>query len=468
MKNGNGLKILQLQMENIKRVVVADISPTGNVVNITGRNGQGKTSVLDAIWWALEGTTNIQSRPIRDGATEGRIRLKLGNSGHAPDGTEVEVIVTRTFKAAPDNPKGYTTSLKVEGNVSGSPQQFLDSLLSTLTFDPMEFMRLDPAAQYKLFQEFVPGVDFAAMEAANAVDYSNRAELNKTVVKARTAANNIAIPADAAITRVDETALVQQIADAAKTNGDILARQQNRQKYAADAADARKKIAELQAQMEALARQIETLDAEAVKKEEALRIAAPLPPIIDVTAVQDAIAKAKIANAQMDQRDLKTNYDKTAAEAEAESQALTASIKKRTDEITAKIAAAQMPIEGITFGDKVVLFNGLPLNQAADAEQLRVSALVAISKNPKLRVIRIRMGSLIDNEGKRVIARIADEKDFQIWMETVDSSGTIGFVLEDGHSRNAEAPAAATTTAASAQTSTKPQPLPAAIPADIL
>lgn len=49
------MKIVQLTAENVKRLTAVSIAPDGNLVQITGRNGQGKTSVLDAIWWALAG-----------------------------------------------------------------------------------------------------------------------------------------------------------------------------------------------------------------------------------------------------------------------------------------------------------------------------------------------------------------------------------------------------------------------------
>ena len=57
------MKIIALQAENLKRLVAVDIRPDGNLVQITGKNGAGKTSVLDAIWWCLAGTSHIQAAP---------------------------------------------------------------------------------------------------------------------------------------------------------------------------------------------------------------------------------------------------------------------------------------------------------------------------------------------------------------------------------------------------------------------
>jgi len=61
--------------------------------------------------------------------------------------------------------------------------------------------------------------------------------------------------------------------------------------------------------------------------------------------------------------------------------------------------------------------------------------------NPKLRVIRVRDGSLLDEDAMKLLAKFADAHDMQIWVERVDSSGAVGFVLEDGRVRNTSAPA---------------------------
>ena len=49
------MKIVSLEAENYKRLKAVEITPDGNMVVIGGRNAQGKSSVLDAIWAALGG-----------------------------------------------------------------------------------------------------------------------------------------------------------------------------------------------------------------------------------------------------------------------------------------------------------------------------------------------------------------------------------------------------------------------------
>ena len=145
------MRILSLESENFKRLKVVEITPDGNLVKITGRNAQGKTSVLDALWSALAGASSSPKAPINDSAAEARIRVTLGER---TNGTrQVELIVTRKFKRDSSKDKGYTTSLKVEGSTPGmAPQDYLDSLLSVLTFDPLDFMRMKPKEQFDLFR----------------------------------------------------------------------------------------------------------------------------------------------------------------------------------------------------------------------------------------------------------------------------------------------------------------------------
>jgi hypothetical protein len=47
-------------------------------------------------------------------------------------------------------------------------------------------------------------------------------------------------------------------------------------------------------------------------------------------------------------------------------------------------------------------------------------------------VLCIRHGEALDEDGLKILAELAEENDFQIWMARVDSSGKVGIVLEDG------------------------------------
>jgi hypothetical protein len=98
-----------------------------------------------------------------------------------------------------------------------------------------------------------------------------------------------------------------------------------------------------------------------------------------------------------------------------------------------KITEAAYPIPGLMFDTAGgVVLNGIPFEQCSSAEQLRVSVAIGLALNPKLKVLLIRDGSLLDDDSLREIQAIAEKADAQIWMERVGVDGQTSVVIEDG------------------------------------
>lgn len=433
------MKIIELRAENIKRLLAVTIRPDGNMVEITGKNGAGKTSVLDSIWWALEGQKNIQAVPIRKGATSAKIKLDMG-----------ELKVTRTFNASRDAKTkeltgDFTTSIVVENEQGArfpSPQAVIDGLLGALSFDPLAFTRMKPFEQLETLRRFVPDVDFDAIDRLNAGDFSKRTEVNRQAKDLRAREAGIVVPAKAP-GEVDETALVAELEAAGKQNAELEIRKARREAATAEMSAQSAKAAEYDARCAKLRLEIEDLNnmavdlrTKATATEEKLSQAGPLPEPVDTAPVklkiQEAAANNRVAREAKRLSEEKTRLATQADFLEKQSDELTAAMEKRKADKAAAIAQAKMPIEGIGFGDGVVLMNGVPFEQASDAEQLRASIGIAAAMNPKLRVIRVRDGSLLDEDAMKMLAEFADTNDLQVWIERVDSSGRVGFVLEDG------------------------------------
>jgi len=423
------MKIISLQVENIKKLVAIEIKPDGALVEITGKNGQGKTSVLDSIWWALTGTKHIQTTPIRKGQNTARIRLDLR-----------EIIVTRVFRKTK---KGEdVTAITVE-NAQGaqfqSPQTILDALLGELSFDPLAFARMDARGQFDALRKFVPEVDFEAIDQLNKGDYDKRTDINRQADTARKAAMTIILPSDLPAKPINESGLVDKLAAAGKHNADIETRKANRIKFQADM-DARRiardKFEDDARRLRAEADELHKKYVEAEKELDAMahkfRSAPPLPDPIDVSVICAQIEQARTINAQFGAKDRRDELIRSAETLEKESENLTHFMKIREEKKRDAIAAAKLPINGISFGDGTILINDVPFDQASDAEQLRVSIAIAMALNPKLRVIRVRDGSLLDEDSMKMVAKMAKDEDYQVWVETVSSDGRVGFTLEDG------------------------------------
>lgn len=465
------MKIISLQAENVKRLVAVEIRPDGNIVEICGKNGQGKTSVLDSIWWALGGSKGIQAAPIRRGANEARIRLDLG-----------ELIVTRQFWRAKDGQEESTISVEgADGSYYGSPQTMLNKLIGALSFDPLAFARMKPAEQFNTLRKFVPEVDFDKLARADKGDRERRKGLNQLAEQERAAALAITVPQGTPEALIDEAALVAELAEAGDHNAEIETRRGRRERLveriatlrmeaqgAKQRSDDRLKglfakhettIADLQQQIDALQARIERtklqyqVDHAAIVKEEndkaraataeadesqaKLDAAGPLPEPKDATALTIQINQARVTNANVGKLQDRAKHVKRAEEIESQADTLTRQIEQRQAGKEAAIAAAKMPVEGLGFGEEEVLLKGLPINQASSAEQLDISCDIAFATAGELRVAMIREGSLLDEDSMRRIAEKAANRDVQVWIERVDGSGKVGFILEDGHVRRA-------------------------------
>ncbi len=348
-----------------------------------------------------------------------------------------ELVVKRTFKREPEG-EGFTTKLEVVGNVRGTPQQMLDGLLDSLAFDPLEFARMDSRKQADLLKKYVPDFDFSKTAAENSIDFSKRTEINRKVKELRIQADQILITDDMPTARIDETALVSELAEAGKKNADTQLRSSNREAMRVQIDNKRATADAYMTQVEQLRKQIADLEAKATElngkasaDDEKLRAAPPLPELIDVSGIQKRISEARGINEQVGRRERKSKLELDAIIAERESKELTTRMDLREAKKLEAISRAALPVEGLAFDDDQILYRGVPFDQASDAERLRVSTAIAMAGNPELRVIRIRDGSLLDEESLALIAAMADEKDYQVWIERVEP-GKTGFVIENG------------------------------------
>ena len=123
-KKNNHSRIVKLQVAQVKRLSVVEITPDGAVVIIRGKNSAGKSSVLDSIMYALGGKKAIPSQPIKQGEDSATIRIKVENV--PMENRQETLIVERKFRR-----KGKDCTSEVEirtenGYLAPSPQAILD------------------------------------------------------------------------------------------------------------------------------------------------------------------------------------------------------------------------------------------------------------------------------------------------------------------------------------------------------
>jgi len=423
------MHIVELRAENIKRLSAVTIRPEGQVVEITGRNEQGKSSVLDAIWMALGGAEVIPAEPIRKGKDEAMVRLDMG-----------EFTVTRKFRGKEDGT--FTTSLVVEtpdGMRPKSPQTLLNELVGRFTLDPLAFSRMRASEQFDAMKALVPGFDFDASIAADRADYERRTGLNRKAKETRVAAEAIAVPLEP-VQPVDEAPILADLARASDHNTGIVERKGRREQaqnqvvgLRLEASEAAAEIEELQKKIGHLRDRIEIAEHKAKEIEAKLAAAPALPEPLDTAALAQALEQAKRANALHAAQEQATALLKQAQDFHGQAELLTQAMEDRARKRSEAIAAAKLPVEGLTLGEGEVLVDALPFAQAAASKKIRISVALAMALNPKIRVLRIMDGSLLDSDAMKVVADMAAEHDFQVWIERVDDRSPSAIVIEDGH-----------------------------------
>jgi phage FluMu protein gp41 len=275
-------------------------------------------------------------------------------------------------------------------------------------------------------------VDVNALRAAYDADYLRRREAKKERDSLQIRRDAFAVPDGLPKEKVNEAALVEELREASTYNEGINRQQRQRDEdrghrdvLQRDINDNLAKVQELQARIKALNIKLQKADEEMAAWE-------PLPALKDAEQLAAQITEARTINQGIARRQQRELFDKDITALDEEVEKLTAAMTER-EAIRAKaISEAEFPIPGLAFGDNEVIYEGFSFNQASNAAQIRASVAIGMASNPELRVMLIKDGSLLDAKSMNVIAEMALEHDFQVFMEVVDTSGKVGIYIEDG------------------------------------
>lgn len=420
------MKIVELYSENIKRLRCVRIKPQSNTVVVGGGNGHGKTSVLDSVSMAIAGADSIPDKPIRKGQIKAEIVLDLG-----------EIVVMRKFTQA----GGSTLVVKTKEGVSlPSPQSVLDKLTSKVTFDPLSFLRMKAAEQRQALQKLV-GLDFAALDQKRAKLYEDRTIKNREVSNQEARLKGIVVPENAPDDLISVEALAQELKEANARNVE-LAHQQSLVNVSAAAVESQARaIDTLTLQIEELKKRLKGFEADyteaKVRHEKLAAHTKTLMPIETAPIVEWIRAAQGTNNAVLAKRQ-KSVETKALESLRQQSAELTRSIDRIDSDKQEKLANTKFPVPGLSFDETGVLYNGLPFDQASGAEQLRVSVAIGIAMNPRLKILLIRDGSLLDETSLKMIQEMAVAEDSQIWLERVSKGAECSVILEDGEIKDAK------------------------------
>lgn len=132
------MKMSKLKIRSLFGIQAIEIGEKS--VELSGKNGTGKTSVIDAIRYAL---TNKSDREyvVRTGETEGEVIIE----------TDTGIRIDRKART---NQADYK-SIKRNGAEVGSPETFLKDIFTPLQLSPVEFMEMDKKAQNAIILDMI-------------------------------------------------------------------------------------------------------------------------------------------------------------------------------------------------------------------------------------------------------------------------------------------------------------------------
>lgn len=418
------LHIVRLQAENYKRLVAVDISPDGNIVTLSGRNAQGKSSVLDAIFAALAGgeASRATKQPIRDGQDVAVVRLDLG-----------AYIVTRRWTDDDAGSLTVETPPTADGRKQkySSPQKLLDDLVGKRTFDPLAFTRMTAAEQVATLVATVElPFDPAQLDRERAGVFDQRTEINRTVKQLEGQLAGLTAPTDSTPeVEVSAADVIREFDLAREHNTSIDNTMRTLEVLQSNVEAALQGVADLEAQLIEARENAERAKAAHEAKLAEFKAGAER---IDTAEISERLQKVEQTNAAIRAGQ---EYRRVAAQLAAKREEaarftleLQAIDKRKSD----ALAAVKFPVDGLSFDESGVLFNGIPFSQASAAEQLRVSAALAMASNPQLRILQVRDGSLLDSDSLKVLEQLAEENSYQVWVEVVGDDESMGIVIEDG------------------------------------
>lgn len=428
------MKIIKLTAENFKRLQTVEITPDGNVVMITGKNAQGKSSVLDAIMSVLCGKKVDPPKPIREGQDHAEVTVQTENW-----------IIKRTWTVAGG---GTLTVKNAEGFPASSPQKLLDKIVGQIAFDPLTFVNETSVNQKKTLMELVK-LDLSDLEKKIDVQKQIRSDVKKLKEVAEMDLGRLGeVDLELPTVPVPVSDLTRKLNAAMEANSALMRKSSEIEIICQKEVGIKKDQTTLKQEIAALNKEILRLEktweshedsiVTLFEQREVIQNEIKGCSVIDTTEIQTLIEGTDLRNASITKNNQRIELAKKVTGYRSEFAAAAKKISTIEAERTKRIAAVKMPIEGLSIDETGVLYQGIPMAQINDAAQLQVGVAISMALNPELRVIRLK-GNDLDSDSLKMVADMVKEKDFQIWIEKIDESGEVGIVMEDGMVKESEA-----------------------------
>lgn len=400
------VKINELLIENVKRVKAVQFEPSADGLTIIGgRNGQGKTSVLDAIAWALGGNNYKPSVPERDGAlVPPNLHIELSNG----------LIVER---------KGKNSTLKVtdpNGNKSG--QQLLNEFVSTMALDLPKFINgSDKDKADSLLKILGIGDVLSQLDTKENQLYAQRTEVGRIADRKKKAADEMPMYPNVPKEPVSATELIKEQQEILARNGENERKRQDAARYEQMLAEAQIAFDEAKAALQKAEQDCLT----ARKSAENLHDES-------TAELEKNLAEIEALNIK-----IRANSTKEAAEIEAnnlqqEYDGLTEQIESVREERNKLLDSAELPLPGLSVKDGKLIYNNMPWDGMSGSDQLKVATAIVRKLNPQCGFVLMDKLEQMDLETLQEFGVWLKQEGLQVIATRVSTGDECSIIIEDG------------------------------------
>lgn len=423
------VKINELEIENLKRVKAVQVTPSATGLTIIGgNNNQGKTSVLDAIAWALGGNYFRPSQPHREGSvSDPYLHVVLSNG----------LVVER---------KGKNSDLKVTDPTGGrAGQQILDSFISKLALDLPKFMQASDNEKANTLLNIIGVKDkLTALEKQENDIYQERTAIGRIADQKKKYAEEQTYYPDVPQAPVSTSELIRQQQEILARNGENQRKRDNLEHIKAEKRRLEMQIADLHKKLEAIEAQYEScIEDEQIAEK-------------TVAQLQDeSTAELEKNIAQIDEtnRKVRANLDKDKAEEDAKQYAdrynnLTAQLDKVRKQKKQLFDGAKLPLPGLTVVDGKLLYNGHPWDCMSGSDQLKVATAIVRELNPECGFVLLDKLEQMDRNTLAEFGEWLEKENLQCIATRVSNGDECSIIITDGYSestalKTAKAPSSA-------------------------
>lgn len=422
------VKITALEAENVKRIkaVALTPSPTGLTL-VGGNNNQGKTSVLDALAWALGGDRFRPDAAQRDGAVApAHLKVTLSNG----------VIVER---------KGKNASLTVTdptGRRSG--QQLLNAFVEPLALDLPRFMDASDKEKADILLRIIGiGAELHTRDLEIKSLYDKRTFTGQLAAQKKHFAEEMISYPEAPDEPVSASELIRQQQDILARNGEnqrLRAQYAELEQQVQQCVDELKRTRERIATLQQLADELDAKHTKLFNQRETARKT--------VSQLQDestAELEASIRDIEETNRKVRANLEKSRAEDEAAQYAseydrLTESIQQKRADRMALLNGADLPLPGLSVEDGVLTYKGKHWRDMSGSDQLRVAAAIVRRLNPDCGFVLLDKLEQMDMTTLQEFSAWLEAEGLQAIATRVSTGSECQIIIEDGMVKDAVPP----------------------------